>query len=229
MVADMEVAVSSTSTMLKAVEEEIRRRTATPIPPRIETDEQLGTCSMMLRWVKTKIKDLTEQRLAITRPMDEAKKKVITMFEQPLYRLETLESGLKNTILVYEQEMAEQRRLQQEAENERARKQEEARKAALVDAAEAAIETGNVDLANRFLDNAENTHVEPINVAASKRPGIASKSNWKWRVKDESKIPKRFWMLDEKKINAVVRAEKKSCEIPGIEVYEEKILAARGY
>ena len=50
--------------------------------------------------------------------------------------------------------------------------------------------------------------------------GSASKrTNWKWRLKKESDVPRMWFMLDEKKISAVVRAGTR--EIPGLEIYPE--------
>jgi hypothetical protein len=47
----------------------------------------------------------------------------------------------------------------------------------------------------------------------------------RWKVKDEKKIPRDLWMLDEKKINGMVRAGVQA--IDGIEIYEEPDLAIR--
>ncbi len=44
---------------------------------------------------------------------------------------------------------------------------------------------------------------------------------WKYRIVNESLIPREYHMVDLPKIGAVVRALKSKCKIPGIEVYEE--------
>jgi len=62
-----------------------------------------------------------------------------------------------------------------------------------------------------------------------------TKKVWKWKVADESKIPKEYWILDEKKINGLLRAHSKNVhgvasndlKIDGIEVYQEDELSVR--
>lgn len=195
----------------------------------IASDMELLSRTNELRWTKTKAKELTEKRLSLTRPLDDSKKAIMALFAEPLEKLEALEVQLKASILTYEAAQAERRAQEQAAENERARRLEEAQKQRLLDEAEKAIAVGDVGRAETIIAKAEVAHVDPVNVATQHRAGTSIQSVWRWKVTDESKIPDRFWVLDEKKLNAVVKAEKKACEIDGIEVYEDKILAARGY
>ena len=46
----------------------------------------------------------------------------------------------------------------------------------------------------------------------------------RWKIEDEKIIPREYYVLDEKKINAIVKA---GAMIPGIKVYEEPDLAIR--
>ena len=48
---------------------------------------------------------------------------------------------------------------------------------------------------------------------------------WKWRLKKESDVPRMWFMLDEKKISAVVRAGTRN--IPGLEIYSETTITGR--
>lgn len=54
--------------------------------------------------------------------------------------------------------------------------------------------------------------------------GTYTRTNWKFAIVDESKIPREFMIPDLKKIGGIVRSAKKDAEkmIPGIEVQEEK-------
>ena len=66
-------------------------------------------------------------------------------------------------------------------------------------------------------------YVAPVIIAPVAKPeGISRVQNWKWRVIDASKIPDSYWILDEVKINGVVRAMKEAAPtaIPGIESYD---------
>ena len=43
---------------------------------------------------------------------------------------------------------------------------------------------------------------------------------WAWEIEDKSLIPMEYWVLDEKKISAVVKAMKATTNIPGIKITE---------
>ena len=51
-------------------------------------------------------------------------------------------------------------------------------------------------------------------VPTSRRP-------WRWAATDLRKIPDDFWILDDLKINAIVRNDKDKTNIPGIRVFQE--------
>lgn len=79
--------------------------------------------------------------------------------------------------------------------------------------------------------------VAPVVVPKAEAPaGISYRDVWKYRVTDETKVPREYLMLDEKKIAAVVRALKGETRIgvtvngrffPAIEAYAEKTVAGR--
>ena len=58
--------------------------------------------------------------------------------------------------------------------------------------------------------------------------GISMQSNWKWRVVDPKLIPREYLIIDEKAVNAMVKAKKGTTQIPGIEVYEDTITKVYG-
>lgn len=67
----------------------------------------------------------------------------------------------------------------------------------------------------------------PVFVAPTIVPKTAPKAStvmrkvWKYRVKDEAKVPREFLTLDDKKIGGVVRSMGAATNIPGIEAYSE--------
>lgn len=70
--------------------------------------------------------------------------------------------------------------------------------------------------------------VAPVVVPKAEAPaGISYRDVWKYRVTDESKVPREYLVLDDKKVGAVVRALKGEAKIAGIEVYAEKTVAGR--
>ena len=58
--------------------------------------------------------------------------------------------------------------------------------------------------------------------------GVSSRKGWKWRLKDPSKVKREFLMVDEVKINSIVRSLGKNAEevVCGIECYEETTIVA---
>lgn len=93
-----------------------------------------------LKRIKSKANDLEARRLAMTRPLDEAKSRIMEFFKAPKQYLADAESSIKRAIGAYD---AEQRRLQQEAEKaaaEAARKERERMEAEAAKAEQAARE-----------------------------------------------------------------------------------------
>lgn len=80
-----------------------------------------------------------------------------------------------------------------------------------------ALESGNaralVDLASQ---------------AAPVAQGVSTRDKYEFVVKDPTLVPDEFWVIDEKKIGAVVRATKGTMVIPGIEIVISTTVSARG-
>lgn len=63
----------------------------------------------------------------------------------------------------------------------------------------------------------------PTIPAVPKLSGTTFRTNWKFRIIDESLIPAEYWVVDEVLLGVAVRTTKDKTWIPGIEVYSEKI------
>lgn len=140
----------------------------------------------------------------------------------------------------------EQERIRQE-EQARIRKEHEAKELARLKAereqeeesklraAEVAEAKGDVALAEQILDSPVEVDVaayvpEPIVPKSTpKLAGTTYRVNWKYRIIDKSLIPSKYWKLDETRIGVDVRADKERTNIPGIEVYSEKIPVGTKY
>jgi hypothetical protein len=55
--------------------------------------------------------------------------------------------------------------------------------------------------------------------------GISSRKNWKFRIVDEDKIPRKYMIPNKEMIGQTVRAEKDRTDIPGIEAYAKDNIA----
>lgn len=193
----------------------------------IFNDEELKHYSDSLRSIKTRLKELTELRLSMTRPLDESKKSIMGLFAPVIEKMEGAERTIKAAMVEYEASVQESRRKEQEEANRIAQEREAAMRAELAAKAELASRDGRPELAQTYERKAAEVHITPVNVAASKRPGVAMRSIWKFRITDASKLPREYLMPDETKIGGVVRALKGDCQIEGIEAYEEKVVSGR--
>ena len=170
---------------------------------------------------KSKVKELTEQRMSITRKLDDAKNSIMDLFKPPIQLLEegakTLDKKLNEYYLEQERKRKEEEarlRAEQRAVEERARKEaEEARlaAAAAVTAEEKAQAEAKAKIADQTASVAAVTAVAP---ETEKLKG--ARKTWDFEIEDESKIPLEYMMPDEKKIRAMVVATKGKVAIPGI-------------
>ena len=134
----------------------------------------------------------------------------------PLQTAKTMARGL----MIGWDRLQEMKRREEEARlQDLARKVEEDAK--IQTAFKAAVEGRTVW---RYILN-EEIYVPPIIVKKDvpKVNGVRFQTVWRWRIKDLSKIPREYFLLDEVKIGAVCRGLKQAGEvIPGIESYCER-------
>lgn len=92
--------------------------------------------------------------------------------------------------------------------------------------ANALIEAGKPEEALQLLDaEVEAPLVIMPETSAPKVPGIVTRRVWKWKIVDETKIPREYLVPDEVRIGKMVRASEGKIEIPGVEVYQEREIA----
>jgi DNA repair exonuclease SbcCD ATPase subunit len=136
----------------------------------IDSDVMYGLAADELKEIKAKKDNLNKTRLSITRPMDEAKKRIMDLFKSPIDVLEKAEKTIEKAMLDYQAEKRriaqeqqrqleeaarqEQQRLQQIADEERQKAEEEKQK--LQQEAEQAKSTGNLAQAAILEAQAEN-------------------------------------------------------------------------
>jgi hypothetical protein len=185
-----------------------------------------------LNAIKRKAAGLEEQRKAITRPLDDAKKAVMDLFRGPLDLLGKAESALKSKMLTYSQEQA---RIAREAQMiaERAAQAERARLAA--EAAKLA-EEGRAGEAMVKQQVAEMIVAAPVAVAEpAKLAGISTRTQVKFEVVDLHALvqhiaqhPELIALVaaDSVKLGAYVRGLGMACHLPGVRVFEKASLAA---
>lgn len=215
----------------------------------IDSPEMLDAAAKELAGIVARKKAITEKRLSITRPLDEAKRNIMDFFAGPLDLLEQAERALKGGMLTYEQKereriAREQREAEQRAAEERAEAERRAREAeAEAQSAYAAgdHETGFARAmeAEEAREQADLLMVAPPlpAVAAPKAAGASFRGTWKGRLTDKAKLiaaaaqrPELQGLLaiDTTALNAMARAVKDSTTVPGVEFYQDRSVAARG-
>lgn len=180
-----------------------------------------------LKKIKAKAKEIEEVRRSITRPMDEAKAKVIDFFRHPIELLNKAETIIKRAILTYQQDQERKRKEEETRLQEQARKEEEKRRKALEAKAEKAEAKGDTDKAEELKQQAEEVHVPVLIIPQlEKVEGIHTRKIWKYRIVDENKLPREYLMPNHKMLGEFAEATKGTIPVPGVEFYFSEIIAA---
>lgn len=183
--------------------------------------------------IKGKAKELEAKRVAITKPLDDAKKAVMDLFRGPLAFLAEAEAVLKRKMIAYQEAEEKERRAEEAriAEENRKRQEALAAQAAKLEA------KGKVEQAEAKREEAAAIPTTVVLApAAPKVAGLAATSTWRVRridlaalVKAAAERPELLVYLapNEKVIGQTARAHKGATAIPGVEVEEVKGIAAR--
>ena len=188
------------------------------------TDYQLA--GMELKVIKGRMKELDDLRKSLTRPLDEAKKRIMALFTPAEDRLKKAENLIKRAMLGYQQEQ-ERKRQEEEARLRKIAEDEQRRRDALAaKQAEKARARGNEERAQEIL---ENVPIIPTPVVLKEQPkvkGIATREIWKFRVVNVSLLPREYMLPNGKMLLAFAQATKGTIPVPGVEFYSEEIVAA---
>ncbi len=212
------------------VQSSIRSMHAQVLTLKVEDPETLNTANTMLSQLKSMTTKWEDHRKSITRPMDEAKKRILALFKPADEQLEAMTRELKTKVIEYHREAeakqaAERRKLVEQAEQQAAAGDTEAAAAsalAAVDVSTPALRTAVNDVGSTQL-----------------------KSVWTFEVTDVSLVPREYLVVDEKRIRAAVSsgvrdhladgveatakdAERAAFGIPGVRIFQTTQLAVSG-
>ena len=166
---------------------------------KITNQDQYTQAGDTVKQIQMKIKKIESKRLEYTRPLDESKRLIMDDFKKITEPLEEFVSELKNKMLAwYKLEQArlneEQKKLEQEA------------------------------LAKAKAEHKAEVQVPVINNQLKTQRGdvatISIKKVWKYRIVDETKIPRQYLTLDTAKVTQAIRDEVRI--IDGLEIYQEE-------
>lgn len=83
---------------------------------------------------------------------------------------------------------------------------------------------------NHLAAMSEEERADLVALGVTLRPeaaGISERNIWRFRIVDPALVPEDFLVIDEAKLARIARIGKGTIPVPGVEFYEEKILAAR--
>lgn len=169
----------------------------------IETKEDLEFAAEILTDTKQSIKRLDDKRKEITDPMNKALKAANALFKPAITFYEECERLIKSKIV------------------EAHKKAEDAARIALESAGAAAVE-GDAGA----LTTALQVHDAAVEFPAA--DGLQYRTSWKFEIMDEALIPREYMTPNLALIKGVVTHKKGATEIPGVRVYEDKIVASVG-
>jgi hypothetical protein len=171
----------------------------------VEAENRIAAVTGVISPIRKSIRDLEERARNITRP------------------LKTVADTLRNRVAKFWDDR--QAKLDAEEKAKRDAEAEEEKKR-LDQAMKVAVATGDEKAMTEVANREKNLEKlkQPVEVSQTVRTRGFTGSQakfWDWKVIDESKVPKDFWILDEKKLNRIAKGYGKTKElVPGIEFSE---------
>lgn len=195
-------------------------------------DATYGLAADELTAIKRRASTLDEQRKAITKPLDDAKAAVMSLFRGPLDLLAQAESAIKSKMVGY---TTEQRRIAEQARIEAERIAHAEREKLAREAAELAAQGRTGEAA--FKEQVAQMVVAPPPAVAApvKVKGISERKSVEHTVTDLHALirhvaehPELVDLLEPTtKLRAYVRGLGMNCNLPGVAVRESTTVAAR--
>lgn len=198
--------------------------------------DQVGyeTAGTLLKEIKSVTDDLTKKRIAITKPLDVAKKAVMDLFRTPLSRLENAENTVKRAMIKYADDQEKARLETERLERERIKKEEEK----LNKKAEKAEEKGDLTKADELRAKAGDlAYQAPVVAPTAETPkGISMRDDWYAEVTNlaelcravvEGKASITFIQPDMTALNKQAKSTKNNWALPGVAFKCRRVVASR--
>jgi len=148
----------------------------------------------------------------------QAHRSITAKWKEVKQPLEDAKTYLVNQVKAYQRKVREEAEAEQRRLAEIARKQEEERR--LAEAIEAE-QCGNVEEAQAIIEEEMFVPTPIVRPDVPKVDGRKYTTKWSWKVTDINKVPREYLIVDQIKMNGIVRAMKGQTRISGIEVFEE--------
>ena len=156
-------------------------------------------------------------------------KEAVSQRDKFLKPLQDAERTVKNKISAF---IMEQQRIAREAQDKldaARRKEEEKQRAALEAKALKAEEKGNTEKAEELREKKEEVFIPAAIVqnTVEKVNGQTSRTTYDFEIVDETLIPRKYLIVDDKKIRQMVKTFGKEASIPGVRIYPKVVVSIR--
>ncbi len=196
----------------------------------IKDNDQYTLANELLKKVKGKQKELDVERKSITKPIDIAKKAAMDLYRPSQDALTKAENVLKNGIVTFATEQEKKRKADEEKLRKEEEKKAKAKQGKLNERAEKAEAEGKTEKADELREQAEEVETDVAFVlpeSTERQQGVHFKENWKAQVFDENIVPRKYMIIDYKKLDKLAQAIKGKSDIPGVKFVSEKTVVAQ--
>ncbi|MCI4625030.1 MAG: hypothetical protein L3V56_03620 [Candidatus Magnetoovum sp. WYHC-5] len=174
--------------------------------------------------VKTLAKEIETDFKPAKEAANKAHKTICEQERKHLAPLTKTEKLVKDKMVVYEKEENERIRLQNLKDEKEAKSQDEERQLHEAEVLEA---LGEHKEAEKVLVLEQYVPPPAIPFTQPQTKGVSTKTIWKYKIVDETQIPREYMKVDDTKLSNVVKALGASTKIPGILVYSETVVSVR--
>lgn len=197
----------------------------------IETAADAENFGNYIKIIADRKKQIKTEADKVKKPLKEALKKFESMVKNALEPLETTDKYLRRCLGEYwdkkQKEIDEKARLEREKEAQRL---EQESKKAMNDAVlnmdqESLQKAKNLEIASKKELEKDLKNKQTMRLSTGT---IAQQTKFEWVIEDVSKIPQEYYVLDEKKLNAIAKGFKNNpVEVPGIKFVKKSIVSVR--
>lgn len=229
-------AMEEMQVVTETAEQEIEARGASMLASaralKIATAEEYEYAGRYLGEIKAQIKRVKEYWAEPKAAAQAMHKRIVEREKAMLNPLSAAETALKGAMMRYQEAVeAERRKAEEEA---RRRQREEAE--ALMQQAVSEMMAGRDEVASVLAQESRSVAAAEIAPAAQEAPRAAGtyvRKAWKARVIDAKLVPAYYDGYEVReismaKLNLIARMSEGTAQIPGVELYQESTLAARG-
>ena len=177
----------------------------------VTNTEEEKRAALVIARAKDMLKKVEAKRKDFVQPLNDHVKKINADFKTITEPIEAAISKLSSAILAY----------RQTAEWKEAQEYREAVRAEAKDA----VERGDVAALQSLSD--ANTAIEAAapKTVKTEAGSVGTRKVWKYEIEDPTRVPTEFWIIDEKRIGAAVRAGVR--KINGVKIWEEETIVTR--